>query len=104
MIFATDFEQQEAFQYRPGQKVELKHQPGVMDVIESYDPMMVPPIMLVSDPHPRYPEELRLIPAPVVQMDWLSAPVRRKPSYPACSLRDRSALSPRTRSLQKAFS
>ena len=54
----TDWE--EAFRYRPGQKVELKSQPGTFDVIASYDPMMVPPIWLVNDPRPRYAHELRI--------------------------------------------
>ncbi len=53
---------QEALQYRPGEKVELKSQPGVFDMIAEYDPMMVPPIWLVNDPKPRYPEELKLVP------------------------------------------
>lgn len=52
---------QEAIQFRPGQRVELKRQPGVFDTIAAYDPMMVPPISLKNDPVPRYPEELRLI-------------------------------------------
>jgi len=58
----TDLERQEAYQYRPGQRVELKQRPGVVDIIAEYDPMMVPPIQLVNDPQPRYPEELNVLP------------------------------------------
>ena len=106
MIFETDFDQQEAFKYRPGQRVELKHQPGVMDIIVSYDPMMVPPISLASDPLPRYPEELCIIPAPALQMEWLATPARQKSAYPSCSLRDRQAFmkASRQRSPEKVFS
>lgn len=59
---APDRENQEALEYRPGQRVELKQRPGVVDTILEYDSMMVPPIMLANDPKPRYPEELRLLP------------------------------------------
>ncbi|MBV9390092.1 MAG: hypothetical protein JOZ78_27015 [Chroococcidiopsidaceae cyanobacterium CP_BM_ER_R8_30] len=52
---------EEAFIYRPGQKVELKSQPGTCDIIANYEPMMVPPIWLVNDPKPRYAHELRVI-------------------------------------------
>ncbi|MFB2978452.1 hypothetical protein [Microseira sp. BLCC-F43] len=64
MAFNTqaDWERQEAYQYRPGQRVELKQRPGVVDTIAEYDPMMVPPIQLVNDPQPRYPEELNVMP------------------------------------------
>ena len=64
MAFNTqvDLERQEAYQYRPGQRVELKQRPGVVDIIAEYDPMMVPPIQLVNDPQPRYPEELNVLP------------------------------------------
>ncbi|HEY9805352.1 MAG TPA: hypothetical protein V6D04_02195 [Candidatus Obscuribacterales bacterium] len=89
MIFETDFDQQEALKYRPGQRVELKHQPGLVDVIVSYDPMMVPPIELASDPMPRYPEELHLLPMPALHHNWLS--FQSQTQYPACSLRDREA-------------
>lgn len=50
--------------YRPGQKVELKSQPGTCDIVASYEPMMVPPIWLVNDPRPRYAHELRVISDP----------------------------------------
>lgn len=89
MIFETDFDQQEALKYRPGQKVELKHQPGMVDVIASYDPMQVPPISLVSDPMPHYPEELHILPTPALSRNWLSFPGQTQ--YPACSLGDREA-------------
>lgn len=89
MIFETDFDQQEALKYRPGQRVELKHQPGLVDVIISYDPMMVPPIELASDPMPRYPEELQLLPTPALNRNWLS--FHSQTQYPACSLGDREA-------------
>jgi len=61
MIFNNSSDWQEAIRFRPGQRVELKRQPGVFDTIVAYDPMMVPPISLKSDPVPHYPEELRLI-------------------------------------------
>lgn len=73
----TDVDQQEALQYRPGTRVELKQRPGVVDVIAEYDPMMVPPIALVNDPKPRYPEELELVAKPLVQVSWLKPLVRR---------------------------
>lgn len=50
--------------YRPGQKVELKSQPGTFDIIASYEPMMVPSIWLVNNPRPRYAHELRVISDP----------------------------------------
>ena len=89
MIFETESEHQEALKFRPGQKVELKHQPGMVDIIVSYDPMMVPPIMLASDPMPRYPEELQLLPTPARNRTWLS--FSGQTQYPACSLGDREA-------------
>ncbi len=64
---------EEAFTYRPGQKVELKTQPGTFDTIASYEPMMVPPIWLVNDPKPRYAHELRVISHPVKEMSCLVA-------------------------------
>jgi hypothetical protein len=54
-------ESREMTAYRPGQKVELKRHPGIIDTVIAYDPMMVPPVILASDPQPRYPEELTLI-------------------------------------------
>jgi hypothetical protein len=59
----ADLDRLEAMEYRPGQRVELKQCPGKIDEIAEYDPMMVPPIWLVNDPQPRYPEELNLLPA-----------------------------------------
>lgn len=59
MGFNDNVDWEEAFMYRPGQKVELKSQPGTFDIVASYDPMMVPPIWLVNDPRPRYAHELR---------------------------------------------
>jgi hypothetical protein len=53
-----NIDRQEALQYRPGQRVELKQRPGTFDVIAAYEPEMVPPITLENDPQPRYPEEL----------------------------------------------
>jgi hypothetical protein len=66
-----DFDRQEAFRYRPGQRVELKERLGVVDVIAEYDPMMVPPIWLANDPKPRYPHELNLLPQRVKGLPWL---------------------------------
>jgi hypothetical protein len=80
MVFklnAVDFEQQEAIKYRPGQRVELKQRPGVVDIIVEYDPMMVPPIALANDPKPRYPEELLLVVTPK-RNEWLKPAGRRK--------------------------
>lgn len=84
----ADFERQEALQYRPGERVELKQRPGVVYMIAEYDPMMVPPIWLVNDPQPRYPEELNLLPKRM--SDWFNPSGNRKVEYPACRLRDRS--------------
>ena len=68
---STWCEAREMAVYRPGQKVEMKHCPGVFDTVIAYDPMMVPPIMLAIDPQPRYPEELILISQPGIAFDWL---------------------------------
>ena len=103
MIFETESEQREALKFRPGQKVELKHQPGMVDIIVDYDPMMVPPIVLASDPMPRYPEELQLLPTPALNRTWLNFP--RQTQYPACSLGDREASRKmNSRTKQQAFS
>jgi hypothetical protein len=84
----ADIDRQEAHQYRAGQRVELKQRPGVVDIIAEYDSMMVPPIWLVNDPQPRYPEELNLL--PTVVPNWLSPKPAVKVEYPACKLpRDR---------------
>ena len=74
MIEQTTWSQaQEMAVYRPGQKVEIKHCPGVIDTVIAYDPMMVPPVILASDPQPRYPEELTLISQPGTKVfDWLN--------------------------------
>jgi hypothetical protein len=84
----VDFDQEEARQYRRGQMVELKASPGVVDAIAEYDPMMVPPIWLVNDPTPRYPEELTLIPRQVVRADRWKPVARRlvSVSAPSCVL------------------
>ncbi len=63
-------EAQEIALYRPGQKVELKHQPGTSDTIIAYDPYLVPPIVLAIDPQPRYPEELILTSQLGNRFDW----------------------------------
>jgi hypothetical protein len=64
-------ESREMAAYRPGQKVQIKHQLGTIDTVIAYDPMMVPPIVLAIDPQPRYPEELILISQPATAFDWL---------------------------------
>jgi hypothetical protein len=58
--------------YRPGQKVEFKHYPGKIDTVIAYDPMMVPPVILASDPQPRYPEELTLVDRVGTGFNWLN--------------------------------
>jgi hypothetical protein len=63
-------ESQEMAIYRPGQKVELKHRPGTIDTVIAYDPYMVPPVILASDPQPRYPEELNVISTVGSAFDW----------------------------------
>lgn len=68
MSIDTNIDWEEAFKYRPGQKVELKAQPGTFDIIASYEAMMVPPIWLVNDPKPRYAHELRVISQPVIEL------------------------------------
>lgn len=78
-----DFARQEAFRYRPGQRVELKASPGRVDVIAEYDPMMVPPIWLANDPKPRYPHELNLLSSPMLGIAWLNRPKRRSVGHPA---------------------
>ena len=72
MTQATCSQAQEMAIYRPGQKVALKHSPSVIDTVIAYDPMMVPPIVLASDPQPRYPEELTLISQPGTGLNWLN--------------------------------
>lgn len=65
---------EEAFNYRPGQKVELKSQPGTFDIIASYEAMIVPPICLVNDPKPRYAHELQVISHPIRKIASIFAP------------------------------
>ncbi len=65
-------EAQEMAVYRPGQKVEIKHCPGLCDTVIAYDPYMVPPITLASDPQPRYPEELIVISHGGNAFDWFN--------------------------------
>jgi hypothetical protein len=62
----------EMLTYRPGQKVELKRRPGIIDTVIGYDPQMVPPVILASDPQPRYPEELTVISQPGNAFDWFN--------------------------------
>ncbi|MFB2978477.1 hypothetical protein [Microseira sp. BLCC-F43] len=58
----------EMFEYLPGTIVELKDKPGILDRIDCYETMMVPPIWLADDPHPRYPDELRIVSRREVQV------------------------------------
>jgi hypothetical protein len=67
--------------YRPGQKVELKRRPGIVDTVIGYDPYMVPPVVLAHDPQPRYPEELTLVSQPGHAFDWFN-PMSRVKSAP----------------------
>jgi hypothetical protein len=59
--------------YHPGQKVEVKHRPGIIDTVIAYDPSTVPSIVLANDPQPRYPEELNLISHPRMVFNWLKS-------------------------------
>jgi hypothetical protein len=77
-----DFDRQEALRYRPGQRVELKQCPGVVDVIAEYDPLMVPPIWLANDPKPRYPHELNMLAQPIMGIGWLSLSKRPSARHP----------------------
>ncbi len=92
-LSADNFDQQEALSYRPGQRVELKANPGVVDIIAEYDPMMVPPIWLANDPKPRYPHELNLLTIPVRGINWLRLSNRKSVKPPVRQSRDRIALS-----------
>jgi hypothetical protein len=80
MGFDANIDWEEAFKYRPGQKVELKAQPGSFDIIASYEAMMVPPIWLVNDPKPRYAHELRVISHPVIELalEKIGSAIRKK--------------------------
>jgi hypothetical protein len=71
--------------YRPGQKVAVKHRPGIIDTVIAYDPMMVPPVILASDPQPRYPEELTLVDRVGTGFNWLNPWYKDIPS-PAASI------------------
>jgi hypothetical protein len=59
--------------YHPGQKVEVKHRPGIIDTVIAYDPSTVPSIVLANDPQPRYPEELNLISQPRMVLNWFKS-------------------------------
>jgi hypothetical protein len=82
---ATWSEAREMAIYRPGQKVEIKNCPGVIDTVIAYDPMMVPPVILASDPQPRYPEELVLVAQAATAFDWLKpwAKAANNPAIPS---------------------
>lgn len=86
-ISNEDFDREEALRYQPGQRVELKSRPGVVDIIADYDPMMVPPIWLANDPKPRYPHELNVLPKSVIgsMRSHFSRP--RRLAHPACKAR-----------------
>lgn len=81
MSFDVNIDWEEAFKYRPGQKVELSTQPGTFDIIASYEAMMVPPIWLVNDPKPRYAHELRVISHPLIEMalEKIGSAIQKKP-------------------------
>lgn len=81
MSFDVNIDWEEAFKYRPGQKVELSTQPGTFDLIASYEAMMVPPIWLVNDPKPRYAHELRVISHPLIEMalEKIGSAIQKKP-------------------------
>jgi hypothetical protein len=81
MSFDVNIDWEEAFKYRPGQKVELSAQPGTFDIIASYEAMMVPPIWLVNDPKPRYAHELRVISHPLIEMalEKIGSAIQKKP-------------------------
>ncbi len=81
-FMTKDFEREEALRYQPGQRVELKARPGLVDVIAEYDPMMVPPIWLANDPKPRYPHELNVLPKPVIGSAWFGGTRRRELKHP----------------------
>jgi hypothetical protein len=76
----ADVDWDEAVEYHPGQRVELKSNPGTFDTIAHYDPMMVPSIWLENDPRPRYPHELQIVPQPwnPVRAVLRSAPVKQE--------------------------
>lgn len=69
-------ERRERAIYHPGQKVEVKHRPGIIDTVIAYDPSTVPSIVLANDPQPRYPEELNLISPPRLVLNWLKSRIK----------------------------
>jgi hypothetical protein len=74
--------------YRPGQQVEFKQRPGVFDTVIAYDPQMVPPVILASDPQPRYPEELIVTSHVGSAFDWFN-PLARVTGKQPKTTRDR---------------
>lgn len=74
-------EGREKAMYRPGQKVEVKHRPGIIDTVIAYDPSTVPPIVLQIDPQPRYPEELNLVSPSTRVFNWLKSSNKAKESH-----------------------
>jgi hypothetical protein len=73
--------------YHAGQKVEIKSRPGIVDTVIAYDPYMVPPIVLASDPQPRYPEELTLVSHPGQGFDWFNPLSRAMSAHKIASSR-----------------
>ena len=92
-----DIEREEALRYQPGQRVELKSRPGVVDVIAEYDPMMVPPIWLTNEPKPRYPHELNVLPKPVLGSTWLNRAPRCELRHPIRQARSNRTTASRVR-------
>jgi hypothetical protein len=88
-------EAEEILAYRPGQKVEFKHRPGVIDTVIGYDPYMVPPVILANDPQPRYPEELTLVAQPASAFDWFN-PLSRVKSARTTAARRQPVVSGRS--------
>lgn len=86
MVLDSDIKRQEVLEFQPGLSVELKRRPGIFDTIADYDPMMVPPISLVNDPMPRYPEELRLIHSPISSVSQFNRRPLLPTRYPSCQL------------------
>jgi hypothetical protein len=102
-IRGDDFERQEALQFRPGQRVQLKSNPSVVDTIAEYDPMMVPPIWLANDPKPRYPHELNLVTSPTLGNRLLKFSRARQSALPFSSKPKSFSLSGASQS-QRSFS
>jgi hypothetical protein len=76
MSARIDMDWEEAWMYRPGQRVELKTKPGTFDTIAQYDADMVPPVWLANDPQPRYPHELRIIMHPLLRFDRAKSAIK----------------------------